>query len=287
MGGESSAEKESRRIRLQEAENVARRLEFERQERERQRRIEQENKRRDEKINYFRENQDISEFLRLIKEFTEIGEFEYVKKTLEALNENKIIEKYKHLEKASESNLQIINETIQTNKNISTDCLRKLAIILLCYEKNRNKCDDVLKKFEKKSLKDLIFNVFLDYSKTFGNDIQFENKNVYKEFVDYSIKNGKYLESLDYLYGDRIQLEILNEKKEDIFKTGTIVNFFKLDSYDDAYNVIQDLIEYEKEKNKKFILFKKDFWENYYLYYENNQNQNNIEKLVYYYLIQN
>lgn len=109
----------------------------------------------------------------------------------------------------------------------------------------------------------------LDYSKVFGKDIRFEkNKkgNIYKEFAYYSLEKGKYLQSRDYLSNDIIQLKILNEKRETIFYSGININHNKLNNYNGAYNIIQDLIQYMKEKNKKFVFFEKGFWENYYSY---------------------
>ena len=52
------------------------------------------------------------------------------------------------------------------------------------------------------------------------------------------------------------------------------------DSYKDAYQLVQDLIKYQKEKGRKFISFPKTFWENYFNYYQLNPGiDNKIQKL--------
>ena len=236
-------------------------------------------------ISKLRNNQDITLFLALIEKFNNNDDSDYMKKTLEALNEKEIIKKYKYLKNDCSGKIQIIRANLYGDyvKEISEDCLRKLVILLFCYEKsnNNNNLDEVLNKLiENNLLKDLIFDILLDYRKEFGKDILFEDRNVYKEFVAYSIKKGQYLKSLDYLSNDIFQLKILNEQKENIFKSEINVTYDKLNVYDEAFKIVQDLIHYEKEK-KKFIFFPKQFWENYYNHcIKKEQEEKKIQKLV-------
>ena len=45
-----------------------------------------------------------------------------------------------------------------------------------------------------------LINISIYYcNEYFGQDIKFENQDIYKEFVVYSIKKGKYLRTLSYL----------------------------------------------------------------------------------------
>lgn len=100
--------------------------------------------------------------------------------------------------------------------------------------------------------------------------------------MDYSLKNKKYLESLDYRSGDIIQLKILYAKREAIFNTNKIIDkILKLNEYDRAHEIIQKIIKYEKNKQKKFVSFKRTFWENYFINSKiNKDNINKIPKLV-------
>jgi len=132
----------------------------------------------------------------------------------------------------------------------------------------------------------LIFNILIDYSNIFGADISFKLKDgqVYKNFVEYTIGRGEYLKSLDYRKNDIIQLKLINENKQKIFSFNDITKilFEKLNEYDGAYELIKDIIKYEKDNSKKLIYFPKTFWENYFIHYTNSEKDDNvkIEKLV-------
>ena len=243
-------------------------------------------KEKEDEITKLRNNQDITLFLTLIEKYKNKEDSDYMKKTLEALDEKKIIEKYKYLEKNCSGKIQIIRETLygDNEKELSKNCLRKLVILLFCYEKSNNNyniLDEILKKLiENNFSKDLLFDILLDYRKEFGKDILFEDRKLYKEFVDHSIKKGQYLKSLDYLSNDIFQLKILNEQKENIFKSEINVTYDKLNVYDEAFKIVQDLIQYEKGK-KKFIFFPKQFWENFYNHcIKKEQEEKKIQKLV-------
>ena len=128
---------------------------------------------------------------------------------------------------------------------MSENCHRKLIIILLCYNKNIRKWDDILKNLVKKgsNKKKLIFNILLDYSDVFNLDVNFNENILYREFVKFALENGKYLESLKHRNYDIIQLDILNEKEkiEKIYNLRRIITFDKLNDkdYDRAYDEIQ------------------------------------------------
>ena len=259
---EIEQERERQRI----AEEKRRREEAERRERERRAREERERRERQEKlnaINQFRGSQNIAEFLNLIGRFS--YESEFMIKTLEALNEDKVIKNYKDFKSASDGKIQIIREAIDEDTQFSSNCQRKLVILLLCNEKNNGTCDQIFGTLVNKNenYKKLVFNILIDYSKIFGQDISFKLKDgeIYKQFVEFSIGRGEYLKSLDYRSNDLIQLKILNDNRDKIFDSKDIgkVKFSKLNEYDGAYEVIQDLIKYEKEKNKKLIYFPKTF----------------------------
>ena len=219
-------------------------------------------KEKEDEITKLRNNQDITLFLTLIEKYKNKEDSDYMKKTLEALDEKKIIEKYKYLEQNCSGKIQIIRETLygDNEKELSKNCLRKLVILLFCYEKSNNNyniLDEILKKLiENNFSKDLLFDILLDYRKEFGKDILFEDRKLYKEFVDHSIKKGQYLKSLDYLSNDIFQLKILNEQKENIFKSEINVTYNKLNVYDEAFKVVQDLIQYEKGKKKIYFFSK-------------------------------
>ena len=259
-------------------------LEIEKQRKEEEKRREEERLAKLKAINQFRGSQNISDFLTLIRRFS--YESEFMIKTLEALNEDKVIKNYKDFKSASDGKIQIIREAIDEDTQFSSNCQRKLVILLLCNEKNNGTCDKIFGTLVNKNenYKKLVFNILIDYSKIFGQDISFKLKDgeIYKQFVEFSIGRGEYLKSLDYRSNDLIQLKILNDNRDKIFGCEDIgkVKFSKLNEYDGAYEVIQDLIKYEKEKNKKLIYFPKTFWENYYNYYKKNEKENIIEKLV-------
>ena len=256
-----------------------RRLEEEKR-KERDRRIKEEN---DRNINRLRQEQDISFFMKLLSKYTDEYKYEYLIKTLEALNENAIKEKYNTIKEACKGKRTLIENILyhENRKGISSDCLRKLTLLLLFYQQNSNRYDLVFKKFlEYDELKKLIFNILLDYGDNFGNSIKFENEKCYEEFVDYSLQIGKYAQSLKYRSNDVMQLNILFEKREEILNSYK-VTFNKLNVYsDNAFNVIQKIIDFQNEKKNKFVFFQKSFWENYYIYYYRNIKKNLIDKLV-------
>ena len=188
----------------------------------------------------------------------------------------------KTLKKNSQGKIEIIKKAIYEDNELSKNCLRKLVIILLCYEKNEKNCVQIVENIVKKGdeKKKLLFNILLDYSNEFGTDIIFKDVNIFKEFVEFSLQ-GNYLESLNYKSNDIIQLELLFENKEKIYDSKYEVKFNKLNDYSTAYELIEKIIKYEKEKGKKFVLFQKVFWDQYYIYYINNENEDKrIGKLV-------
>ena len=233
-------------------------------------------------IDSFRNSQDISLFLELIERFN--YDEENMINTLEAISEESIIKKYESFKKESEGKLMIIESIIYGDYKISSDCQKKLITILLCYEKNKNKCDTVLQKLIDKNnntKKELLFDILLYYSNVFGKDVHFDDNNIYKEFVNYSLKKNKYPKSLDYRSNDIIQLEIFYEQRDEICGSlQIIIEFNKINQYGEAYTLIEKIIKYEKGRGKAFIKFTKKFWENYYIYYMNNERSNKIEKLL-------
>ena len=257
-------EKEIEKMKL-ENERIQNELKIKEQE---QKRIEMEKKEEKEKeIKRFRESQNISLFLTLIEKFDD--DLYYLGKTLEALDEEAVIKNYEAFKGKIRSRIQIIKNRVYGDYKLSPDCEKKLVIILLCIEKNNYNCDDVLERLVKigSNKKELLFNILLEYSKEFGKDVYFRNEEIYEEFVDYSLKNKKYLESLDYKNGDIIQLKILYEKKEVIFNSQKIIDkIIRLNEYDKAHEIIQKIIKFQKIKQKKFVSFKKQFWENYFIY---------------------
>ena len=274
-------------IRRQKEEEERRRKEEEkRRERERREREERERRKKEENlnaINKFRSEQNIADFLILIERFSD--DLTYLIKTLEALNEDKVISNYKDFKGTSDGKIQIIKEAIFGDEQLSSNCRRKLVIILLCNEKINGSCDQIFEKLIKKGDK-LIFNILIDYSNIFGADISFKLKDgqVYKKFVEYAMERSEYLKSLDYRKNDIIQLKIINENKEKIFSLNDInkIELVKLNEYDGAYELIKDIIKYEKDNSKKLIYFPKTFWENYFIHYTNSEKDDNvkIEKLV-------
>ena len=250
----------------------------------RQKEIEEKNRieKNESDIKSFRKEQDIGFFLTLVERF--LDESIFLVKTLEALNEEKIITNYQDFKDKTGGKIQIIKEAIKTDE-LSQNCQSKLIMILLCNGKNEGNSDKIFEDLIKinDSKKKLVFDVLLNYSKAFGQDISFTLKDgkVYKEFVEYAIENDKYLESTDYRKNDIIQLKILNEKRDNIINSDNKIIFNKFNDYTDAYELVQDLIKYEKEKRKKFVYFPKSFWENYTIFYITTENENNkIDKLV-------
>ena len=261
---------ETERFRFLEEESKRKKEEEERKRRERNK----------NDIDILRNVQNIALFLELIERFSK--DYEFLIKTLEAINESIIIKKYEDFKKNSQGKIEIIKKAIYEDNELSKNCLRKLVIILLCYEKNEKNCDQIVENMVKKGdeKKKLLFNVLLDYSNEFGTDIFFKDVNIYKEFVEFSLP-GNYLESLNYRSNDIIQLELLFENKEKIYDSKNEVKFNKLNDYSTAYELIEKIIKYEKEKGRKFVLFPKVFWDQYYIYYINNENEDKrIGKLV-------
>ena len=248
-------------------------------------RIEEEENQKESKIKNFRNNQDIGLLLDLLIDFK--YEMKYLIKTIEALNEDTIIEKFSKININAGGKIQVINEIIfdrpDNLKNISDNCIRKLIILLLFNEKESNKRDSVFRKiYELNMYKNILFDILLYCDKYLGPDIKFENQETYKEFVFYSINEGKYLRTLNYLSYNIIQLNLLKENIDKIFESKNNVRYEKLNenSYKDAYHLVEDLIKYQNNKGRKFIFFPKTFWENYFNYYNLNPGiENKIQKL--------
>jgi hypothetical protein len=204
-----------------------------------------------------------------------------MRKTLEALDDDKLIKNYKDFKDKSQGKIEIIKQAIKQDNSLNNNCQRKLIIILLCNEKNKGTCDRILEILVGNSnKKKLLFNILLDYNKIFGEDIKFKREDIYKDFVKYSLEEGKYMESLDYKNNDFIQLQLIYENIDRISKSYTI-KYEKLNDYRSAYELIEKLINYQKEKGKKFIYFQKNFWEQYYYHYNKIENEEKkIEKMV-------
>ena len=272
MGNSSKKEQiENERLRQK---NEERRLENERRERE-------EENRKNNNIHKLRESQDISYFITLINEFMKNNDGKYAVKALEALNEKEIIRKYRDISQTSQKNINIIEEAVFSGSIKSKECIKKLLIILLLYEKERRgDFNDLFESCFQRSLNQIIFDILLHYDILFGNDIKFNNNyNNYKKFVIYSLYKGKYLNALNYLKNDIIQFNIILDLKEEIFKDIKYVSFDKLNSFDEANEKIQELIKYEIEKGKRLIILSKEFWESYYNYLYN-QNYKIIKEKI-------
>ena len=271
---ELEKQKKDEEIKKLEAEEKLRK---EKEEQKLKEKEEREKKEKETKIQQLRDSQDITAFLNLIKEFRNNYDYEYLKKTLDAFNEKEIVKKYNYIKEEFSSHIQLISEIIFYDNidKIGSDCLKKLMIILLFYEKLKDNIEDVVKKsLEKPKLKDFIFDIMLDYSELFGEDIKFVNVgiNVYKEFVDYSISKGLYSKSLKYLSNNITQLNLLFSNIDKIFNTRQKIVYEKLNDYKGADKIIKDLIEYQEKKKSQFIYFPTTFWKNYYSYYKNNEN---------------
>ena len=76
--------------------------------------------------------------------------------------------------------------------------------------------------------KNLLFDILIDHNDYFGQDIKFEEKYIQKEFVEYSIKKGKYTRTFNYLKHKIIQLNLLKEYADEIFNLKNDVQFEKL-----------------------------------------------------------
>jgi hypothetical protein len=176
MGNSSKKEQiENERLRQK---NEERRLENERRERE-------EENRKNNNIHKLRESQDISYFITLINEFMKNNDGKYAVKALEALNEKEIIRKYRDISQTSQKNINIIEEAVFSGSIKSKECIKKLLIILLLYEKERRgDFNDLFESCFQRSLNQIIFDILLHYDILFGNDIKFNNNyNNYKKFV--------------------------------------------------------------------------------------------------------
>ena len=88
-------------------------------------------------INTFKETQNISLFFDLIKKYDK--EPIISMKIIEAINEGIMITNYNDFNVETKNNIIIIEEMIYGDNELNRDLLRKLIIILLCYEKNNNK----------------------------------------------------------------------------------------------------------------------------------------------------
>jgi hypothetical protein len=259
---------------------------WEREQKEKRIRIreEQERKEKNKKdINKFRSEQDIGNFLVLIERF--LDEPDFLIDTLKALNESKIITNYDAFKDKTGGKIQIIKQAVSENE-FEPELLRKLILILFCNEKNGGNCNKLFEELLQKKnnkINELIFDILLKYSKNFQKDIKFGNTKIYRQFVEYSIKVNKYIESLDYRSNDYIQLKLLNEMKEEIFKSDNIIKieFGKFEDYTYVIESVNEIIKFEKNLRKKLVILKKAFWENFYFYYINNENEKTkLEKLV-------
>ena len=137
---ELKREEERRKLKeleIQRKEKESHRKEEEKwREKERTEAEEREKRGREEKINAnnkFRSEQNIADFLILIERF--LDELTYLIKKLEALDEDKVISNYKDFNGTTDGKIQIIKEVIFGDGQLSSNCRRKLAIILLCNEK--------------------------------------------------------------------------------------------------------------------------------------------------------
>ena len=73
------------------------------------------------------------------------------------------------------------------------------------------------------------YNILFYCDKYLGPDIKFENQDIYKEFVSYSISEGKYLRTLNYLNHNIIQLNLLKEHIDKIRYDGLDGDSYKDD----------------------------------------------------------
>ena len=236
-------EKENRRL-IDEKENLRRQL--------KQNNIalqkEREKKKNEDDIKKFGSSQDIATFLELVERF--YNNLDLLGLTIDELKESIIVKKYEEFKKQIEGKIQVIESNIYGDTFLENHRLKKLIILLLCYEKNKNNCDKVLKKLVEKgsNKKELIFDILLDYGNEFGKDILFEDDIIYEEFANYSLNHRKYLKSLNYRSNDIIQLKFLYENRDIIFKNIKKIEFIKLNSYDEAYELIEKIIKFQKEK---------------------------------------
>ena len=236
-----------------------------REEAELRRKKEEEKRRKERKIANLRDTQVIGTFISLIKEFMNSSDFDYMRKALEVLMETTIIDKYKSIRSDVGSQINIIIETIDQYYNmVDEKLLRKVLIIYIFYEKGKDCYSKIEKHIKNDKIKELFFNILLDYSEYLGNDIDFgKDKNAYTDFVEHSLKKYKYFESLKYLSGNIIQLQVLNSLKNNVVKYAEKVSkpiiFKNLDKFKDEYEIIKELIKYEKDIGKNSFFYTKNF----------------------------
>jgi hypothetical protein len=193
------------------------------------------------------------------------SDFDYMRKALEVLMETTIIDKYQSIRTDVGRQINIIIETIDQYYNmVDEKLLRKVLIIYIFYEKGKDCYSKIEKHIKNDKIKELFFNILLDYSEYLGNDIDFgKDKNAYTDFVEYSLKKYKYSESLKYLSGNIIQLQVLNSLKNNVVKyaekVGKPIIFKNSDKFKDASEIIKELIKYEKDIGKNSFFYTKNF----------------------------
>lgn len=114
-------------------------------------------------------------------------ESSYLEETIEALNEDTIIEKFGKMNINSGEKIQIINETVlerQDNmEKISDKCIRKLIILLLFNEKESEKREIVFRKiYDMKKYQKILFNILLYCDKYLNSGAM--QLNLLKEHID-------------------------------------------------------------------------------------------------------
>ena len=239
---------------------------------------------KEQKIVDFKKNPNIGKFLALVDEYK--GNNGFLKRLLEVLDEQEIINKFYYIESNCKDKISIIENTVYDNKNIDNACLRKLIIILLYYENNYNKSEEVLNKIVKTNLKNMLFDIMLDYYDKFESYFSFNDTNIYWKFIKYSLNKDSvnkekenFSKAIKYLSNKFKQLKIINQNRNNFlkYKRELTIKYRKLDDYYNAYNIIQDIIEFMKTSGKQFIIFEKYFWENYYnSYIKKNKEENSI-----------
>ena len=239
---------------------------------------------KEQKIVDFQNNPNIGKFLALVDEYK--GNNGFLKRLLEVLDEQEIINKFYYIESNCKDKISIIENTVYDNKNIDNACLRKLIIILLYYENNYNKSEEVLNKIVKTNLKNMLFDIMLDYYDKFESYFSFNDTNIYWKFIKYSLNKDSvnkekenFSKAIKYLSNKFKQLKIINQNRNNFlkYKRELTIKYRKLDDYYNAYNIIQDIIEFMKTSGKQFIIFEKYFWENYYnSYIKKNKEENSI-----------
>lgn len=154
------------------------------------------------------------------------------------INKNSFVANYNYFEK-------IISTTIcRDNRKIkNANILKELVIILLVSQKGNDSCDKEFNRLiDLNDQKYLVFDVLLDYSKELGNHINFKNRDIhiYKDFATYSLNKKIYIHTLEYLSEDIIQLKILYELKDEVYKYGLIIKYKKLKNSREEYQVTKN-----------------------------------------------